>query len=76
MPVLSIAADLDAEVVLEVPTESDRMVERLKGNKRAGTHGAYTLAAIESQAGLRFDVRRREELAGGTRVLFHLAPRG
>ena len=73
---LDFLADLDAEVVLEVPTESDQMVERLKGNKRAGTHGAYTLSAIESQAGLRFDVRQREELAGGTRVLFHLAPRG
>ena len=74
--ILDFLVDLDAEVVLEVPTESDPMVARLKGNKRAGTHDAYTLAAIEAQAGLRFEVRQREELAGGTRVLFHLAPRG
>ena len=74
--ILDLLVDLDAEVVLEVPTESDRNVARLKSHKRAGTHDAYTLANIEAQAGLRFDVRQREELAGGTRVLFHLAPRG
>ena len=73
--ILDLLVDLDAEVVLEVPTESDRNVARLKSHKRAGTHDAYTLANIEAQAGLRFDVRQREELAGGTRVLFHLAPR-
>ena len=74
--ILDFLADLGAEVVLEVPTESDRMVTELKGNKRGGTHDAYTLAAIEAQAGSRFVVRQREELAGGTRVLFHLAPGG
>lgn len=74
--VLDFFADLGAEVVLEVPTESDPMVQRLKGNKRTGTHDGYMLAVIEAQAGLRFDVRRREELAGGTRVLLHLVPRG
>ena len=74
--ILDFLADLGAEVVLEVPTESDQMVTKLKANKRAGTHDAYTLAAIESQVRIRFDVRRREVLAGGTRLLFHLAPRG
>ncbi len=74
--ILDFLADLDTEVVLEVPTETDPMVRRLKGNKRTGTHDAYTLAAIEAQAALRFDVRQREELAGGTRVLFHLVPGG
>ena len=74
--ILDFLADLGAEVVLEVPTESDPMVAELKGNKRGGIHDAYTLAAIEAQAGSRFVVRQREELAGGTRVLFHLAPGG
>ena len=74
--ILDFFADLGAEVVLEVPTESDPMVQRLKGNKRAGTHDGYTLAAIEAQAELRFEVRQREELAGGTRVLLHVVPRG
>ncbi len=68
-------AELGAEVVLEVPTESDPMVTRLMGNKRAGTHDDYTLDVIESQASQRFEVRRREELSKGTRVLFHLTPR-
>lgn len=74
--ILDLLADLGAEVVLEVPTESDPMVARLKGNKRSGIHDAYTLATIETQARARFEVRQREELEGGTRILFHLAPRG
>lgn len=73
--ILDFLVDLGAEIVLEVPTESDRMVARLKGNKRSGTHDAYNLAAIEAQTEARFEIRQREELAGGTRVLFHLCPR-
>ena len=73
--ILDRLAALDAEIVLEVPTEHDPMVARLKRHKRAGTHDAYTLGAIESQIEGRFEVRERTELPGGTRVLFHLAPR-
>lgn len=68
-------ASLGAEVVLEIPTEGDQMVKTLMRHKRAGTHDAYTLDAIESQIDDRFDVRRREELPGGSRVIFHLTPR-
>ncbi len=67
--------DLDTEVVLEVPAESDRMVKELKSHKRAGTHDAYTLGVIEAQINERFDVRQRSELPGGTRVLFNLTPK-
>jgi len=67
---------LDSEIVLEIPTENDQMVKTLLRHKRAGTHDAYTLDAIEAQIGDRFDVRSREELPGGSRVIFHLAPRG
>jgi hypothetical protein len=66
---------LDSEIILEIPTENDPMVKTLKGHKRAGTHDDYTLAVIEGQIDERFDVRERAELPGGTRVLFHLAPR-
>jgi len=66
---------LDSEIVLEIPTENDQMVKTLLRHKRAGTHDAYTLEAIEAQINDRFDVRTREELPGGTRVIFHLAPR-
>ncbi len=66
---------LDAEVVLEVPTESDQKVKQLKSHKRAGTHDAYTLSVIEAQITERFDVRQRAELPGGTRVLFDMTPK-
>lgn len=68
-------ASLDSEVVLEIPTENDQMVKTLMRHKRAGTHDAYTLEAIESQIADRFEVRSREELPGGSRVIFHLTPR-
>ncbi|MXW62202.1 MAG: methyltransferase [Acidimicrobiaceae bacterium] len=73
--ILDFLYELSAEVVLEVPTESDWMVKELKSHKRAGTHDAYTLAVIETQINERFDVRRRSELKGGTRVLFDLVPK-
>ncbi|MEZ5245479.1 MAG: hypothetical protein R2707_10310 [Acidimicrobiales bacterium] len=68
-------AALGGEVVLEIPTENDPMVKTLMRHKRAGTHDAYTLAAIEGQVDDRFTVIDRQELPGGTRVLFHLRPR-
>ncbi len=73
--ILDFLRDLDSQVVLEVPAESDRMVKELKSHKRAGTHDAYTLRVIEAQINERFDVRRRSELPGGTRVLFDLTPK-
>lgn len=73
--VLDFFFELNAEVVLEVPKESDQMVKELKSHKRAGTHDGYTLGAIETQINQRFDVREREQLPGGTRLLFHLSPK-
>ena len=73
--ILDLFVRLGSEVVLEVPTESDQMVKTLMRHKRAGTHDAFTLEAIEAQINDRFEVREREELPGGTRVLFHLAPK-
>ena len=73
--ILDFLHDLDAQLILEVPAESDQMVKELKSHKRAGTHDAYTLEVIEAQIKERFDVRRRVELPGGTRTLFDLTPR-
>jgi hypothetical protein len=73
--ILDLFVRLGSEVVLEVPTENDQMVKTLMRHKRAGTHDAFTLEAIEAQINERFEVREREELPGGTRVLFHLAPK-
>ena len=73
--ILDTFAALGGEVVLEVPTEDDPMVKTLLRHKRAGTHDSYALAAIEAQVGDRFTVADRQELPGGTRVLFHLHPR-
>lgn len=73
--ILDTFASLGGEVVLEVPTEDDPMVKTLLRHKRAGTHDTYTLAVIEAQVDDRFTVADRQELPGGTRVLFHLHPR-
>lgn len=73
--ILDFFFELNAEVVLEVPAESDRMVKELKSHKRTGTHDGYTLSVIEAQINERFDVRQRLELTGGTRVLFDLTPK-
>jgi hypothetical protein len=73
--ILDSFVSLGGEVVLEIPTENDPMVKTLMRHKRAGTHDAYTLDAIEAQIDDRFAVADRRELPGGTRVLFHLRPR-
>lgn len=65
---------LGGEVALEIPTENDPMVKALLRHKRAGTHAAYTLDAIEAQAADRFTIAERLALPGGTRVLLHLVP--
>lgn len=72
---LDLFAGLGSELVLEVPTEDDPMVRRLLRGKRAGTHDDFTLATFERAIDDRFEVRRREDLPSGTRVMFELAPR-
>ncbi len=72
---LDLLATMQAAVVLEVPTEHDPMVKALFAHKRPGTHRSYNLSTIESEIQARFEVRARRELAGSTRVLFHLTSR-
>lgn len=68
-------ADVTAELVVEFPTPDDPMVQRLLRNKREGIHGDYALEPFEASLARRFDVRRRDELEGGTRVLYHVVRR-
>ncbi len=68
-------ADMDAEVVVEIPHHNDPMVKRILRNKRAGLFDGYGLDAFDQGLRAAFDVRAVEELPGGTRTLYHLTPR-
>jgi hypothetical protein len=68
-------ARLGGEVVFEFPTESDPKVQELLLAKRSGIFDGYRLEHVDRDVAERFDVRQREVLEGGTRVLYHLAPR-
>ena len=47
------------------------MVRKLLARKRPGLHADYSREHFERCLAAAFDVRRSEELAGGTRVLYH-----
>ena len=62
--------------MVEFPTREDPMVQRLLAAKNDEAHGDYELEAFERALGDAFEIRRREALPSGTRVLFEAAPRG
>ena len=66
---------LDSLVVVEFPTRSDQMVQRLLQNKPDADHADYSLELFERELGEVFEIEHREELASGTRVLFVARPR-
>jgi SAM-dependent methyltransferase len=68
-------AELGTELVIEFPTPDDPMVERMLARKREGTHADYTRETFEAVLGKAFALETEEELAGGTRVLYHAVPR-
>ena len=68
-------AELGTELVIEFPTPTDPMVERMLVRKREGTHADYTREAFERVLGEAFAVEATEELAGGSRVLYRAVPR-
>jgi SAM-dependent methyltransferase len=68
-------ASLCATLVVEFPTTEDPMVRKLLAPKRQGLHGDYTTAAFEDFLNDAFEVRRREELGCGTRVLYFATPK-
>lgn len=68
-------ADAGADLVVELPTREDPMVQGLLRNKREGIHDDYTVETFEAALARRFDVRRREELPSGTRICYHASLR-
>ena len=66
---------LGAELVVEFPTRDDPRVVAILSRKREGADPDYDLEPFERALGERYTVERREELAGGTRVMFHARPR-
>jgi hypothetical protein len=68
-------AELGTELVVELPTPDDPMVARMLARKREGTHAGYNREAFERVLAEAFRVEAAEELAGGSRVLYHAVPR-
>jgi hypothetical protein len=68
-------ASLEALLVVEFPTREDPMVARLLSAKRDDVHEDYELGNFERLLDERFEMRRREALPSGTRLLFEAAPR-
>ena len=66
---------LGTELVIEFPTRDDPRVAALLHRKREGAHPDYDLEPFERALGERFEIDRREELAGGTRILYPARPR-
>jgi hypothetical protein len=72
---LSWLAELRTALVIEFPTRDDPRVAALLTRKKTGAHPDYDREPFELALAERFDVERTEELAGGTRVLYHANPR-
>ncbi len=68
-------ASLRAVLVIEFADRGDEMVERLLSRKAADAHPDYSLGSFEAALGERFEITRREQLAGGTRTLYEARPR-
>ncbi|MEZ5169435.1 MAG: class I SAM-dependent methyltransferase [Acidimicrobiia bacterium] len=65
----------DAEMIVEFVDRPDPMAQRLLANKPPEIHADYDLEHFEKIFTAAFDVREREELPGGTRVMYHATPR-
>ena len=68
---IDMLADLTPELVIEMPHAADPMVRKLLTNKREGIHDDFNLDEFERLLGLRFNVKSKMLLAGGTRTIFH-----
>ena len=64
---------LDAEVIIEFVDRGDDMFVKLLANKTVD-YPDYTAEAFETAVKERFTIRSREQLKGGLREIFHLAP--
>ena len=72
---LSWLAELGTALVIEFPTRDDPRVAALLRRKKEGAHPDYDREPFERSLAERFNVERTEELASGTRVLYHATPR-
>ena len=64
-------AELQTALVIEFPTRDDPRVASLLARKKPGAHPDYDREPFERALAERFETVRQEELAGGTRVLYH-----
>jgi SAM-dependent methyltransferase len=69
-------ASLGGALVVEFPTREHPMVQKLLAPKRDGVHPDYERGFFERCLHDAFDVRRREQLGSGTRILYFATPRG
>lgn len=63
-------------LVLEFPTREDPMVQKLLASKREGLHPDYERDFFERCLRDAFEIRRTEQVASRTRVLYHATPKG
>jgi hypothetical protein len=68
-------ASLKAELVIELPTRDDPMVERLLAGKGPDANADYETAGFERALEERWEVSRREVLPSETRILYRATPR-
>jgi hypothetical protein len=68
-------AGLGAEVVIELPTREDPMVQRLLEGKAPQANPDYETEDFERALGELLRVEQREQLPSGTRILYRAAPR-
>jgi hypothetical protein len=68
-------AEMGAALVVEFPTREDPMVQALLSRKPRTPHADYDRVHFERCLAAAYDVRRSEELASGTRVLYFATPR-
>jgi hypothetical protein len=68
-------ASLKTELVIELPTREDPMVERLLAGKGPDSNPDYQTGVFERALEDRWEVLRREVLPSGTRILYRAAPR-
>jgi SAM-dependent methyltransferase len=68
-------AELGGALIVEFPTRDDPMVKQLLARKREGLHPDYERGSFERCLREAFDVRRSEQLASGTRILYFATPK-
>jgi SAM-dependent methyltransferase len=65
---------LDTALVVEFPTRDDPRAAALLARKRPGAHPDYDREPFERALAERFRIVRTEELASGSRILYHAVP--